>query len=484
MELRYCESCGDVIRVQTNEPLGPTTQFICDSCKAGASRPSPAPSGSGAFHLGELAQAGLNLFSPETVAVKKKELERELAAEEPKSTHLRLVKSGAAGSLAPAQGRSGPETLTHAAQKLLFRCLYCRSTLSIRPVEKTSRLTCPHCTGAIYVTPAGKLHKNPPSVGRAQAQAALALPPTSSPGSAAPSGSVRLKPASTASRKTGSAAVRTPPAYPEPTAPAASPPAPSGSQARRGPPQAQPAPAGSVRLKLGGSQAVRRPPDPAHAPAVPAPPQGSVRMRSQSGRVPAGPAGAVPAHGPSTPPSPQAQRCAAFREHQARHDPEKTAFITDESTSDLGAITANAALRGVREETSDLPSEGLSPNLASSTPLEALLPDEDDLLGSESESTPSGHPVRGYSLPPAAAAKRSGRSAATARTFLSRLARAAFLVVCLGGPVFVVEVVSSPSVARAQGFVGQTCTQAATLLERAYELGQSGLKSLLNMRAP
>lgn len=60
-------------------------------------------------------------------------------------------------------GASAPGEPAGSARRIVFRCVHCRAALSIRPVERTSRLTCPYCSNHIYVTLSGRLLKGPPS---------------------------------------------------------------------------------------------------------------------------------------------------------------------------------------------------------------------------------------------------------------------------------------------------------------------------------
>jgi hypothetical protein len=223
MELRYCEKCGDVLRVETAEPLNPVEHFVCDGCKTGASASRNAGGASTKEYDESLRQEELNLFSPGTIAVRKKELE-ELAREQPKPK-LKLVKSAAEA----AEGARAPTKVDSArvksGKKLLFRCLHCRSTLAIRAVEKTSKLVCPHCSQSMFVTPAGRLHKSPPSSAlRKTAEAPSSGAPPRSPSgrtlsevtrgssrripTSGGSSAVRRTAGSSVARKAGSSAVR------------------------------------------------------------------------------------------------------------------------------------------------------------------------------------------------------------------------------------------------------------------------------------
>jgi len=69
------------------------------------------------------------------------------------------------------------------------------------------------------------------------------------------------------------------------------------------------------------------------------------------------------------------KQTSAFDEHRELQDPEKTAFITDESTEDLDDLASSKALAGVAEQFS-LPSLKDTPPPPSPR-LGALLPDDD-----------------------------------------------------------------------------------------------------------
>ncbi|MCZ6793732.1 MAG: hypothetical protein O7J95_08980, partial [Planctomycetota bacterium] len=73
---------------------------------------------------------------------------------------LKLVGSRAE----PAPNAAGSEMPAQGATRLIFRCIHCKSVLSIRPVKATSRLTCPYCSHKIYITASGQRMDNPPSV--------------------------------------------------------------------------------------------------------------------------------------------------------------------------------------------------------------------------------------------------------------------------------------------------------------------------------
>ncbi len=195
MELRYCEECGDVIHVDSDQPLEPGEQYLCGPCggsspPAAASAPptsnplsandlelfsqgtialrkqqaAAAPETGVAPSSSEFPMAGneLELFSPETIAIKKQARQQAgaAAAKPTAPSKLRLVKPGERGDApddAAPGSDAGSAAPARAARKIVFRCLHCRSPLSVRPVTKMSRLHCPSCSETLFVTPAGKL---------------------------------------------------------------------------------------------------------------------------------------------------------------------------------------------------------------------------------------------------------------------------------------------------------------------------------------
>jgi hypothetical protein len=56
------------------------------------------------------------------------------------------------------------------------------------------------------------------------------------------------------------------------------------------------------------------------------------------------------------------------------------------------------------------------------------------------------------------------------------------LVALLAGPVTVVELVSAPAAANAEGLVGATCARAVPILDRVGDLGFEGLRALFGSR--
>jgi hypothetical protein len=197
VELRYCETCGDIIQLQAGTPLDLGERFVCSKCRSAAgegSRPDVRKPPATSIELQDLlAKEELNLFSKGTIAVRKK---AQAQASMPRSGLVRLapesdprqldgqapVESSAARAAqappagpqaapnpqeekggAPGGRAEGSALPASRAQKILFSCLHCRKPLSIRPVTATSRLSCPHCMQPIYVTVSGQMLRQPPS---------------------------------------------------------------------------------------------------------------------------------------------------------------------------------------------------------------------------------------------------------------------------------------------------------------------------------
>ena len=210
MELRYCEVCGDVIGAEPSNPGSFGDRFVCAKCNEGVTTP-PSP----ATPQSSLDADDLDLFSQSTAVIKRKSLDTNATNPKPKreekSSRLRLVESSSVvrvpgkgakakvpqtpeppapvSSLPPASQSPASQGVTDAsgdspedenrmppgstpgsaqpaksAQKIMFRCLFCRTPISIRPVDRTSKLACPSCSQALYVTPTARLLKNNPSV--------------------------------------------------------------------------------------------------------------------------------------------------------------------------------------------------------------------------------------------------------------------------------------------------------------------------------
>ncbi len=422
MEIRYCDNCGNPIQVELGQLFSTMDRVVCDACRPGAKKDCGDldARNSGAKLDDILESSNLNLFSSQTIVLHKQKLEQGSApAEKPKSAKLKLVKPGSASSatgagsgirppqarppqspssaLVASQGASNP---SKSAQKIVFRCMHCHSTLSIRPIEKTSKLTCPHCAKDVFITISGRVLKMSPSI---------ALKKESQPGSNAPASIASTstpQPVWEPAHRSGSG--RVPIVEPTPrTEPAKTPTLSAGQPGSGSVVVVKP---GSARLVKSASSRVLKSsrnsqgkPQTATAPAkvpsarIQSDRIGTARLAAQAPSTPPvrQPSSTSPqplAECPSTfhpekPPSTRALQvpskpCSAFEEHQARQDPEKTVFITEEPTSDLSALANIDTIRNFCKESPIVPSAPRTQ--ASPGP---LLPDASDLLDIDA-STP------------------------------------------------------------------------------------------------
>ena len=76
MELRYCEECGDVIRLDSDEPLSLNEHFVCSKCKGDAPA-EPARAEPPKDDTKNFAPDELNLFSSQSIAERKQDVENE-----------------------------------------------------------------------------------------------------------------------------------------------------------------------------------------------------------------------------------------------------------------------------------------------------------------------------------------------------------------------------------------------------------------------
>lgn len=179
MDIRYCDHCGDVVQNQ----LGATTNqgtVQCGRCAARAaskdlkdvcgsvlvteeigrssiSAPEVTEEMSHFTMTSVMDEEGLDLYSPETISLRKKS-----GARAPHSAELDL------GAGVPSRAIAGRPTQTPDIQKAhtlqipggsraqsgqaagqdrwRIECLHCQSQLTVRPVAQRSRMRCPRCT--------------------------------------------------------------------------------------------------------------------------------------------------------------------------------------------------------------------------------------------------------------------------------------------------------------------------------------------------
>lgn len=328
MELRYCEECGDLIRDESSRPAQIEDHFVCDRCSKDGGPPTKAAQKAASERAGKtgLAEAeSLNLFSNQTIAIRKQKVKApakarvptpELGGEVQKSGRLRLVKAGEEPSPAPQPAlEEGSASTARGATKLAFKCIHCKSTLAIRPVAQTSKLICPECGQAIYVTTSGRLLKSSPSTVLRKEGA-----PERTPG-----GSASMRPGTSQMS------------------------APSGGSLRQGSVRQRSLKQGSVFARVGGgSAAVRAQSSTAVSEASPTP--GPSRDAGEPQRSTRNAATTKPPSVRLSSSNPredglQSKPSSAFEEHRTDEDPEKTIFITEEPETDLRDIRVPEAIQ-------------------------------------------------------------------------------------------------------------------------------------------
>jgi len=307
MELRYCEECGEVIKIDSGNPISLSDQYVCERCQNGGPGRKENPSAA-EEHFGNVLEGGaLDLFSQQTIALRRQQVESE--SKKSQSSRLRLVKSGSsvvATSALPQAGEEGSATPSRSAQRIMFRCIHCRAPLAIRPVDRTSKLVCPQCRREIFVTASGRFLKPTASVVVRQ----------NAGGGIATAGSVVL-------RKPGSSV------HLKPSAPGA-----TGSPVATG--------VVSGIGRQGSSRVVTAPPPGRTASnrnLKAASRQGSVRLSKVNPRA---------SQSQLLAEEERRKPTSAFEEHKDREDPSKTAFITEEPTTDLSRIASHDAMKSLQ----------------------------------------------------------------------------------------------------------------------------------------
>jgi len=209
MELRYCELCGEIIRADSAAGADALEiSFVCDACRArkegsrGAGGTESAPKTDNAESPLADTDAfpeepaysveNLNLFSADTVAARKAQIQTETAirlhdpdesaaygeedggSETGQLPDLRIgtidtegpplsegtsaeAKADPWAGTTAAGDPAGSAVRSASARKIQFRCLHCPAVLVIRPVENVSKLNCPRCGNSLYVGPQGKV---------------------------------------------------------------------------------------------------------------------------------------------------------------------------------------------------------------------------------------------------------------------------------------------------------------------------------------
>jgi hypothetical protein len=338
-----------------------------------------------------------------------------------------------------AAGGEGSASPAKSARRILFRCLHCRSTLSIRPVDRTSKLKCPHCTNTIYVTPTGRLLKNSPSVALRKGEVApteLLTPGAGSvvernPGSVAIKKTGNLPASKAVPKKAGSAVGLRATAYKEPARPEA-------------------ADSKGARFLRPGSDG-----------------SGAARKAKETAPEDVGMASINPAT--SWMPKPP----SAFQEHQENKDPGKTAFITEERTGDLTDLASSEELKGVAEQFM-LPAMR-SDSSEPSPRLQALLPDD----GSDEPARRAGTRPRARHVTSAAAARPHGQVPRQSWGKLQATVRGLFLMACLCAPLLASGLVLTKQASASAGSPEISPTAQSNMLERMGGIVRQGVRHLL-----
>ena len=191
MELRYCEMCGEIIKVQKDEEGLDPERHLCGRCSAKQSdatpkskpkaedvslRPSTKQLGAADRAPKEISLDGLlashqlDLYSADTLA-RHKESTKEMRPVGGTSaarslTKIRLLdpddpEPAVTGARAPtatvtreAQARpSSARVSSEGTVPFKFPCPMCRVKLAVPPVAKESRMTCPRCKTKMTIAP-------------------------------------------------------------------------------------------------------------------------------------------------------------------------------------------------------------------------------------------------------------------------------------------------------------------------------------------
>lgn len=179
MDFKYCDRCGEI----TSSNQAPqSTEILCAKCAGTAPASNDAPQASGLDLLeepggappprtssgGSMGTQDLEFFSNDTLAVR-----RERPQPAP-STKLKLVDDRAAEGPSlmkqnPATAKPGSEALgltqpmrsvsapASSDDRWRVDCLACGGSLSVRPVQKRSKLRCPRCRQAMALDPSGQI---------------------------------------------------------------------------------------------------------------------------------------------------------------------------------------------------------------------------------------------------------------------------------------------------------------------------------------
>ena len=232
MELKYCDRCGAIESRDDGEEFKPGAPFLCSMCD-GTEEGSEAASDSGRdvastessspdetetrdFSL----ESSLDLYSEQSIAVKKRDMSRARPAVEPepppakdqddfslppeetlnlfsdqtvaiRKRELFGKTSGDRTGGTDSAERSCETAAAKTGKSLEFRCVECDSRLQIKAINKLSKMACPRCAVRMFVEPDGTVRRRPPSTEPDSVQIRKDSPPTEDlasnavPGSAA-----------------------------------------------------------------------------------------------------------------------------------------------------------------------------------------------------------------------------------------------------------------------------------------------------------
>lgn len=198
MDIRYCDQCGDIIQGDGGSAkVG--GQIICSRCDGGAPQGNVIPMQESApknarpqkeatdeipeFTLSSvLHDEGLELFSSDTLAIRKQKPAKEKDSKKKTATRLKLVEdepmvtqqipsfaqppdapTPAADPAALANEQTmritSPDPSLANADRWSVECQHCHGKLAIKPVQKRSKLRCPRCGGMQILDPSGSIHR-------------------------------------------------------------------------------------------------------------------------------------------------------------------------------------------------------------------------------------------------------------------------------------------------------------------------------------
>jgi hypothetical protein len=190
MELLYCEGCGDIIQDHEGGPRRLTERFLCAKCRGsgGESHPTGDQRSAAGIDLSGMGRdsgvppfglsapmSGLPSFPPFGGIPRSEDDEplrlldaRDLGDDDSDSSRddlddpsdrepLRLVAPGAESTVGRRPGIQNPFGELAEPARATFGCPHCARPLSIPRGAQDSRLTCPYCTGQVFIHRNGEL---------------------------------------------------------------------------------------------------------------------------------------------------------------------------------------------------------------------------------------------------------------------------------------------------------------------------------------